>query len=97
MTADEIADPQPLSLGLDLNGASVQVSSTADMIIGVAEIIAYLSRFMSLAPGDLIATDTPDGVGMGMTPQRWLRPGDAMRAHVEALGEQRRRVRAPEA
>jgi len=88
VTADEIPDPQNLALWLDLNGERVQNDSTSDMIFGVANLVSYMSRFMALRPGDVISTGTPSGVGMGMTPQRFLRPGDAMRLSVEGLGEQ---------
>jgi 2-keto-4-pentenoate hydratase/2-oxohepta-3-ene-1,7-dioic acid hydratase in catechol pathway len=89
VTADEVPEPQALPLWLDLNGETMQLSSTADMIFGVAEIIAYMSRFMVLRPGDVIATGTPEGVGLGMKPPRFLRPGDAMTCAVEGLGTQR--------
>ncbi len=88
VTADEIPDPQNLPLWLDLNGERVQNDSTSDMIFGVAEIVSYMSRFMALRPGDVISTGTPSGVGMGMKPQRFLKPGDTMRLSVEGLGEQ---------
>ncbi len=88
VTADEVADPQNLNLWLDLNGKRVQASNTSDMIFGVAEIVSYMSRFMALRPGDVISTGTPSGVGMGMKPQRFLKPGDEMRLAVEGLGEQ---------
>lgn len=89
VTADEVADPQKLGLRLSLNGTVVQESNTDDMIFGVAEIISYMSRFMKLVPGDIIATGTPSGVGMGMKPQRFLKPGDVMEVTVEGLGTQR--------
>jgi 2,4-diketo-3-deoxy-L-fuconate hydrolase len=92
VTADEIPDPQALRFWLKLNGETVQDSTTADMIFSVAEIISYMSRFMRLVPGDLIATGTPEGVGLGMRPQRFLRPGDAMELGVEGLGAQRQDV-----
>lgn len=94
VTADEIEDPQNLPLWLDLNGETQQLSKTSDMIFSVAEIISYMSRFMRLVPGDLIATGTPEGVGMGQKPQRFLRAGDVMTLGVEGLGEQRQEVRA---
>jgi len=89
VTADEVPDPQTLGLRLVLNGEVVQDSNTDDMIFSVAEIVAYLSRFMRLQPGDIIATGTPSGVGMGMKPQRFLKPGDVMEPSVEGLGAQR--------
>ncbi|ETX30761.1 fumarylacetoacetate hydrolase family protein [Roseivivax isoporae] len=92
VTADEVPDPQALTLSLTLNGETAQASSTSDMIFGVAEIVSYMSRFMKLVPGDIIATGTPEGVGMGMTPQRFLQPGDVMELTVEGLGTQRQEV-----
>lgn len=92
VTRDEVPDPQALGLWLELNGERVQDGNTGDMIFSVAEIIAYMSRFMRLMPGDLIATGTPSGVGMGMKPQRFLKEGDEMRLGVEGLGEQRQGV-----
>ena len=90
VTADEIPDPQALRIWLTLNGGEgKQDSTTADMIFSVAEIVSYLSRFMRLMPGDLICTGTPSGVGMGMKPQRFLRPGDVLELGVEGLGTQR--------
>ncbi len=92
VTADEVPDPQALALSLDLNGERVQDSDTSDMIFGVAEIVSYLSKFMELLPGDLISTGTPSGVGLGMTPPRFLRAGDTMALRVDGLGEQRQNV-----
>lgn len=92
VTADEIPDPQALALSLDLNGNRVQDSTTADMIFPVTELISYMSRFMRLMPGDVIATGTPSGVGMGMSPQRFLQAGDVMDLRVEGLGEQRQQA-----
>ena len=89
MTADEVGDPQALKVSLDLNGETVQDSDTSDMIFSVREIVSYMSQFMKLVPGDIIATGTPSGVGMGMSPQRFLKPGDEMVIRVEKLGEQR--------
>ena len=89
VTADEVPDPQALDLGLSVNGEKLQGSNTGDMIFTVAEIISYMSRFMALVPGDLISTGTPFGVGLGMSPQRFLKPGDVMELFVEGLGSQR--------
>ncbi|MEQ8899454.1 MAG: fumarylacetoacetate hydrolase family protein [Roseovarius sp.] len=89
VTADEVPDPQKLDLSLSLNGEVVQDSNTDDMIFGVAEIISYMSQFMKLQPGDIIATGTPSGVGLGMKPPRFLKPGDVMELTVEGLGTQR--------
>ncbi len=94
VTADEVPDPQALGLTLSLNGDVMQDSRTGDMIFGVAEIISHMSQFMELRPGDVIATGTPEGVGMGMKPPRYLVPGDVMELEVEGLGRQRQVVKA---
>ena len=91
-TADEIADPQALSMFLDVNGERRQTGNTATMIFPVAHLVSYLSRFMVLEPGDVIATGTPPGVGLGMTPPQFLRAGDEVRLGIEGLGEQRHRI-----
>lgn len=88
-TADEVADPQDLRMWLDVNGERMQEGSTETMVYGVAHLIAYLSRFFSLHPGDIISTGTPPGVGMGRKPPRFLRPGDEVRLGIDGLGEQR--------
>jgi 2-keto-4-pentenoate hydratase/2-oxohepta-3-ene-1,7-dioic acid hydratase in catechol pathway len=93
-TADEVPDPQALPLWLEVNGERVQDSNTSDMIFPVAEIVSYMSRFMALRPGDVIATGTPEGVGMGHRPPRYLKPGDEIRLGIEGLGEQRQTARA---
>ncbi|ANF56271.1 fumarylacetoacetate hydrolase family protein [Halotalea alkalilenta] len=92
VTRDEVADPQQLSMWLDVDGHRYQDGSTRTMIFSVAEIITYLSRFMSLQPGDLISTGTPPGVGMGQRPPVYLRPGQEVRLGIEGLGEQRQRT-----
>ena len=92
VTADEVPDPQALGLRLSLNGEMVQNNFTSDMIFSVAEIIAHMSEFMALVPGDVIATGTPEGVGMGMKPQRFLRAGDVMELEIDGLGRQRTKV-----
>ncbi|MCC7166867.1 MAG: fumarylacetoacetate hydrolase family protein [Rhodospirillales bacterium] len=92
VTSDEVPDPQALTLWLELNGTRMQQGRTADMVFGVAQLIAYLSRFLTLKPGDVITTGTPAGVGMGRGV--FLKPGDVMRLGVEGLGEQRQEVRA---
>lgn len=92
VTADEIPDPQALRLWLSLNDERRQDGTTADMVFGVARIIAYLSQLMTLEPGDLICTGTPAGVGMGARPQRFLKAGDRMVLEVERLGRQTIRV-----
>ncbi|MGE3875087.1 MAG: fumarylacetoacetate hydrolase family protein [Parvibaculaceae bacterium] len=92
VTADEVKDPQKLNLWLELNGKKVQDGTTATMVFGVAHIVAYLSQFFTLMPGDIITTGTPPGVGMGMKPQRFLKPGDVMRLGIEGLGVQQQTV-----
>jgi 2,4-diketo-3-deoxy-L-fuconate hydrolase len=95
VTADEVGDPQRLAMWLDVNGRRCQTGNTATMIFGVAQIVSYLSRFMTLEPGDLITTGTPPGVGMGMKPAPlYLRPGDVMTLGIERLGQQRQAVHA---
>ena len=89
---DEVKDPQKLKLWLELNGKRVQDGTTATMVFGVAHIVAYLSQFFTLMPGDIITTGTPPGVGMGMKPQRFLKPGDVMRVGIDGLGEQHQKV-----
>ncbi len=88
VTKDEVKDPQNLNMGLDLNGKRVQTGNTATMVFGVAHIVAYLSEFFTLMPGDIITTGTPPGVGMGMKPPKFLKPGDKMKIWIEGLGEQ---------
>ncbi|MDE2275656.1 MAG: fumarylacetoacetate hydrolase family protein, partial [Burkholderiales bacterium] len=95
VTADEIGDVQDLGLWLDLNGRRFQTGSTRTMIFGVAAIVSYLSRFMTLEPGDLITTGTPPGVGMGVKPHPvFLKPGDVMTLGIAQLGQQRQAVHA---
>ncbi|MDP3512157.1 MAG: fumarylacetoacetate hydrolase family protein [Sulfuritalea sp.] len=90
VTRDEVADPQRLRLWLDVNGERMQNSSTSDMIFSCAEIVSYVSRFMTLLPGDVICTGTPQGVGMGRG--RFLQLGDRLRLGVDGLGEQQQTV-----
>jgi 2,4-didehydro-3-deoxy-L-rhamnonate hydrolase len=93
VTPDEAGDPQNLKLWLDLNGQRRQSGNTRTMIFRVAELIAYISGFMTLEPGDLITTGTPPGVGMGVKPEPvYLRPGDVMTLGIERLGAQTQRV-----
>ncbi len=89
VSPDEIGDVQDLAMFLDVNGARMQTGNTSTMIFTVAEIIAYLSRFMLLEPGDVITTGTPPGVGLGMKPPRFLKTGDTMHLGIDRLGEQR--------
>ena len=94
VTPDEVGDVQNLSMWLDLNGRRVQKGSTKTMIFTVAQIVSYLSRFMTLQPGDVITTGTPPGVGLGMKPPLYLKPGDVMNVYIEKLGQQRQTVHA---
>ena len=95
VTADEVGDPQNLSMWLEVNGHRWQNGSTKTMIFGVAQLVSYVSRFMSLYPGDLITTGTPPGVGLGAKPNPvFLKPGDVMRLGIEKLGEQQQSVHA---
>ena len=93
VTADEIPDPQRLALWLEVDGKRYQNGNTSTMIFNVAQIVSYLSRFMSLQPGDVISTGTPPGVGMGHKPEPvYLRAGQTMRLGIEGLGEQQQRT-----
>ena len=92
VTVDEVKDPQKLRLWLELNGKRVQNGSTATMVYDVYFIVAYVSQFFTLMPGDIITTGTPPGVGMGMKPPRYLQSGDVMRLSVQGLGEQQQKV-----
>ncbi len=97
VTADEVADPQNLRLWLDVNGQAMQRGHTAQMIFPVAMLVSYLSGFMTLLPGDVIATGTPAGVGMSRKPARYLQPGDVVTLGVDGLGQQRQRIVQSEA
>jgi 2,4-didehydro-3-deoxy-L-rhamnonate hydrolase len=92
VTRDEVRDPQDLDLWLDLNGEARQRGNTRTMIFGVAHLVSYVSRFMTLLPGDIIVTGTPPGVGMGRKPPQFLRAGDVLTLGITGLGEQRQRV-----
>ena len=92
VTADEIHDPQALDMWLEVDGHRYQNGSTRTMVFGVAHLISYLSRFMSLQPGDIISTGTPPGVGLGQKPPIYLRPGNVMTLGIEGLGRQRQQV-----
>ena len=94
VTPDEVSDFSDRKLWLKVNGKMMQNSSTRHLIFGVAHLVSYISEFMTLLPGDCIATGTPPGVGLGMKPNVWLKPGDVMTLGVEGLGEQRQLVRA---
>jgi 2,4-diketo-3-deoxy-L-fuconate hydrolase len=97
VTADEVADPQNLKMWLEVDGHRYQNGSTRTMIFGVRHLVSYLSRFMSLQPGDIISTGTPPGVGMGQKPPHYLQPGNRMRLGIEGLGEQNQKVIAESA
>ena len=92
VTKDEVVDPQNLKMWLDVNGKRMQDGSTSTMVYGVNFLVSYISQFMSLQPGDIISTGTPPGVGMGMKPQVFLKPGDVMRLGIEGLGEQKQKT-----
>ncbi|MCM8730272.1 fumarylacetoacetate hydrolase family protein [Hephaestia sp. GCM10023244] len=92
VTADEVGDPQALSMWLDVNGERVQTGNTRTMIFGVAHLVSYVSHFMTLLPGDVITTGTPPGVGMGQKPPRYLKAGDVVTLGIEKLGDQRQQV-----
>ena len=93
-TRDEIEDPHDLRLWLSLNGEIVQDSRTSDMIFKIPELVSYLSCFMTLLPGDIISTGTPEGVGLGFDPPRYLRPGDVVELGIDGLGTSRQKVKA---
>ena len=96
VTRDEVPDPQNLAMYLEVNGHRYQDGSTKTMHFDVATIVAHLSQFMSLQPGDVISTGTPPGVGMGQTPETYLKPGDVIELEIEGLGKQRQSVGASE-
>lgn len=89
VSRDEIADPQNLSMWLEVNGERVQNGSTSTMVYGVAHLVSYLSQFMTLHPGDIISTGTPPGVGLGFKPPRYLKAGDVVELSIENLGQQK--------
>lgn len=92
VTRDEVFDVQDLDLYLELNGKRMQSGNTSTMVFTVAQIVSYVSRFMTLEPGDIITTGTPPGVGMGRSPQRFLKKGDKLRLGIAGLGEQQQEV-----
>jgi 2-keto-4-pentenoate hydratase/2-oxohepta-3-ene-1,7-dioic acid hydratase in catechol pathway len=95
VTKDEVPDPQALGMWLDVNGERMQTGSTKTMIFNVVQIVSYVSHFITLHPGDIIATGTPPGVGMGKKPTPiWLKAGDVMTLGIDGLGEQKQNVRA---
>ena len=92
VTKDEIKNVQDLNLELKLNGKTMQKGNTNKMIFGIKYLVSYLSRFMTLNPGDIIATGTPAGVGMAKKPQRFLKPGDEIELHIDGLSSQKQRI-----
>jgi len=92
VTRDEIKDPQDLDMWLDVNGQRRQTGNTRTMVFGVARLVADVSCYMTLLPGDVITTGTPPGVALGMKPPQWLQPGDVMTLGIEGLGAQRLKV-----
>ncbi|QUS36764.1 fumarylacetoacetate hydrolase family protein [Falsirhodobacter algicola] len=92
VTPDEIADVQSLALSLDVNGQRMQTGTTETMIFPIAHLVTYIASFMRLEPGDVITTGTPPGVGMGMTPPRFLKAGDVVELAIEGLGHQRQEI-----
>lgn len=95
VSKDQIDDIQNLSIWSEINGEMRQQGNTADMVFGVKEIVSHLSQFMTLYPGDIIFTGTPAGVGDGMVPPQYLKPGDVVRIGIESLGEQRQTISPP--
>lgn len=94
VTPDEIANPQNLKIWLEVNGERRQDGNTKTMIFGVYELVSFVSRYMTLLPGDVLATGTPPGVGLGMKPPTFLKPGDEVRLGIEGLGEQHQMIRS---
>lgn len=92
VTTDEIPDPQSLDMWLEVDGHRYQNGTTRTMVFGVAHLVSYLSRFMSLQPGDIVSTGTPPGVGLGQKPPIYLRPGNIMTLGIDGLGQQRQQV-----
>jgi 2,4-diketo-3-deoxy-L-fuconate hydrolase len=91
VTVDDFDDPDDLELGCAINGEQMQKGRTRDLIFGVADLVEQLSRVTPLLPGDLVFTGTPQGVGLGRTPPRWLAPGDELTSYIEGSGEMRHR------
>ncbi|WP_426271822.1 fumarylacetoacetate hydrolase family protein [Dyella kyungheensis] len=94
VTKDEIPDPQKLNLWLEVNGHRYQNGNTRTMVFGVAQLVSYISRYMTLMPGDVISTGTPAGVGLGLHPPTYLKPGDVIELGIDGLGRQRQDVLA---
>src|ERR1700761_1050838 len=94
VSKDEIADPHQLNISLTINGETMQNSNTRELIFKLPQLISYISKMMPLAPGDIISTGTPAGVGIGRTPKRWLKPGDDMVVEIEGIGKLHNPVQA---
>jgi 2-keto-4-pentenoate hydratase/2-oxohepta-3-ene-1,7-dioic acid hydratase in catechol pathway len=93
VTTDEVPDPQNLDMWLDVNGTRMQTGNTGTMIFGVKELVSYCSHYMTLLPGDVVATGTPPGVGMGKRPEPvWLKPGDVVTLGIDGLGQQQHKI-----
>ena len=92
VTRDEISDPQNLKMWLEVDGHRYQNGSTATMVFGVRQLVSHISQFMSLQPGDVISTGTPPGVGMGQTPQTYLKEGQTMTLSIQGLGKQKQKA-----
>ena len=92
VTSDEVPDPQDLHLWLNVDGHHYQDGSTKTMVFGVAHLVSYLSRYMSLQPGDIISTGTPPGVGLGQKPPVYLKPGNIIKLGIDGLGDQQQTV-----
>jgi 2-keto-4-pentenoate hydratase/2-oxohepta-3-ene-1,7-dioic acid hydratase in catechol pathway len=86
VTADEIADPHQLAIGLSIDGEVLQNSNTRELVFGIPQLIEHLSSITPLLPGDVVSTGTPPGVGLGRTPRRWLKPGETVTVTIEGLG-----------
>jgi 2-keto-4-pentenoate hydratase/2-oxohepta-3-ene-1,7-dioic acid hydratase in catechol pathway len=86
VTADEIADPHQLAIGLSIDGEALQNSNTRELVFGIPQLIEHLSSITPLLPGDVVSTGTPPGVGLGRTPRRWLKPGETVTVTIEGLG-----------
>jgi 2-keto-4-pentenoate hydratase/2-oxohepta-3-ene-1,7-dioic acid hydratase in catechol pathway len=94
VTRDEVPDPHALDIKLTLSGEVMQSANTRDLIFKIPELIAYLSSIVALEAGDIISTGTPPGVGLGRTPQRWLKPDEDMIIEIERVGTLKNRTRA---
>lgn len=93
VTADEVSPTEGLAIHAEIDGVTVQTSNTRELVFDAADLLAYVSQFASLAPGDLVLTGTPGGVGLGMSPQRWLRDGEVLTTTIEGIGTLRNRMR----